>query len=94
MDLGIGKRVEDLMRSCERYPNEDTQGDCPLCLIRLPSLTEFQDHVGGHLRELSLFAMSSDRKISSDYGVVEVEESSRGANVHFGGPWGGPNESD
>ncbi len=49
--------MEDLLRSCERHGDLNTEADCPLCQVRLTSLTLLRRHLGKHQEELSLFAL-------------------------------------
>jgi hypothetical protein len=44
----------------------DTQADCPLCRLKMSSLTHLRRHLGKHHEELSLFALPSHMKDDAD----------------------------
>ncbi|KAF2126814.1 hypothetical protein P153DRAFT_70755 [Dothidotthia symphoricarpi CBS 119687] len=71
-DLASEERISDLMRSCERKAQVETEVDCALCQQKLPSLNQLCRHLAKHHEELSLFALPSHMK--EDLPVSDDEE--------------------
>ena len=80
-------RLGDIMHTCERAINMNTQAECVLCQQKLSSLTQLRRHLGKHHEELSLFALPSymkDEKDESDNDPDDKESRSLLSAVEFG----------
>ncbi|KAL2006429.1 hypothetical protein VTN00DRAFT_9097 [Thermoascus crustaceus] len=56
-DVGAAAQLDTLASLSERPMALGATVQCPLCLDTIPSLKEFQRHVGRHQEELALFAL-------------------------------------
>lgn len=65
-DMISGKRLDNLVQSCERCVAMETETECVLCQQKVSSLTQLRRHLGKHHEELSLFALPSHTKDDND----------------------------
>jgi hypothetical protein len=75
--LADNDRTIDLVRNCERQESMNTEANCELCGMNLPTLKQLRRHLGKHHEELSLFALPLHMKQDdNDHDEGQVQNDS------------------